>query len=229
MFESEKEMVRPVIDWLRGEGYDVRSEFYLPWGVCDLVGIEVNEGKLINRLAAHQYRPIGAMLKIQLFDLLPNFGSDASLTPIQLQKKMGMRERVEDIEHALDSLKADGFAINLSRKNYQRINGWFPLQKKIVAVELKMHRVLFAHFQANLHWMFANQSFVALPRIRADRLLESDKRKLFEDTGVGVLAVTKDNCSAVLKSRPRNNSPDRVMQAHVVERFWTSMIKEHSA
>jgi hypothetical protein len=128
------------------------------------------------------------------------------------------------IEHT-DRLIADGF-VQRSGDRLQRHNGWVPLQRNLIAVELKLSRVEEAMSQAQNNLIFADKSYVGLPKDLAIRVAAKRTRwSAFLDNGVGVIAVAPRECTIVIPSRNRSSQPDPVVQFHCVEKFWRTSAK----
>lgn len=228
-FECEKDMHAPVAKWLARQGCDVKSEFYLPWGVCDLVGVEFDNDKLIARLANNQKYSLGSILNVLIFDALPDVESRTSISLSRLAHRLNSWCDKTNIEQSLQLLQLRGFVLRANNGGFQRLNGWLPLQRRIIAVELKIDRVSVAHFQAKAHRSFADETYVALPEQRAEKLIDTNKRQFFEDTGVGILGVAGNGCQCLLRSVNKSHPVNAVFQAHIAERFWTTILRCNGA
>ena len=53
-FRLERDMVQSARNWLTDQGFQTKSEFYTPWGVCDLVAVSFKEASVRQRLALGQ-------------------------------------------------------------------------------------------------------------------------------------------------------------------------------
>jgi hypothetical protein len=108
----------------------------------------------------------------------------------------------------------------------QKLNGWMPLHKRLIAVELKLNRVEEAISQARNNLIFADSSYVWLPkklalRVASRRIRESS----FLESGVGLLAVASAECEILIPSRHCSAKPDPVIQFYCVEKFWRTYPK----
>jgi hypothetical protein len=106
----------------------------------------------------------------------------------------------------------------------QRVNGWMPLQKRFIAIELKLKRVGEAMLQAENNLGFADESYVGLPKRLANRIAASDRRDDFYKRGIGLLAVTPNSCETLICSR-RISAGNPVFQFCCVEKFWRTTAK----
>jgi hypothetical protein len=227
MFKSETNMAEPVVRWLRSLNLTVRSEFITPSGICDLVGVSFKARNVANRLRLGQTQPVGSITRAALLLRIPHADTAQSVTVRRLAKECAptIPEEVV-VEHTL-RLIADGFVRRISRDRLQRLNGWVPLHKRIIAVELKLDRVEEAMSQAWNNLIFADESFVALPTEIAHRVAaKRDRWSSFLDSGVGLLAVSGRECKVLIPSRNRSVPPDAAIQFYCIEKFWRTYIKD---
>jgi hypothetical protein len=121
---------------------------------------------------------------------------------------------------------SEGFVINTDSGELQRLNGWFPLHKRLVAVELKLHRIEEVMSQAQKNLSFATESYVALPKDVAARVSEKRARWApFFENGVGLLSVTQRACNLLIPARRQPRAVDNVIQFCCVEKFWRTHSK----
>jgi len=108
------------------------------------------------------------------------------------------------------------------RGGLQKLNGWFPLQKNLIAIELKRDRIKEAWLQAMRYLVFANSSYVGFPMNVAKGIVESRRKKMFYQSGIGVLGISKNTVEVLLKPCAANREieVDLIFQVHAVERFW---------
>lgn len=172
MFLRESEMAGSVVDWMRSTNLIVKPEFVTPWGICDFVGLSFNQSRVDQRLELRQTRAIGSITRASLMLMVPDVATGKSVNLTQLVRACSFSVSAEVVEHELERLVADHFVVCLPRGRFQKVNGWLPLQKRLVAVELKLHRVDEALRQAMSNLGFADESYVASPvtsRIRSRR------------------------------------------------------------
>jgi hypothetical protein len=221
-FKLETEMAPVVCEWLRNSGLTVKEEFSLPWGICDLVGVSLNRNCVRKRLTMKQTKAIGPLWRVDLLRHIPDQETGRAISPQQLERVYGNRVPAPVIATEIEKLVADRFVLWTRRGSLQKLNGWFPLQKRIVAVELKLMRVSEALCQAASNRSFATESYVAFPDEMARRLSIGTRVSDFADAGVGILAVGHDACRVIFPSSTRGIKTDRTLQMHCVERFWRS-------
>lgn len=225
MFRLEHEMLESANRWLTGQGLLSKAEFYTPWGVCDVVGVSLSAVRIRKRLKLGQRAPIGPLRRVTLLNQIPDFQSHKSTTERQLKAEFsGIFSEVE-LEGELHRLIRDRFVVRSEFGRLRRLNGWAPLHRRIVAVELKLHRVKEAVFQAASHLRFATESYVGLPEEMALRTIQKKGARHFRNRGLGLVAVTPTHCRLLVRSRPRRAQADSVLQMHCVERFWRSHVK----
>src|SRR6266404_4071797 len=187
-------MAKPVHQWLRRQHLLIKSEFVLPWGICDLVGLSFNGQQVAKRLSFRQHRPIGPLQRIDLLRHIPDQESCSAITLNRLRKLAEYRELAYPFERDLQMLIANRFVVATKNGSLQKVNGWMPLHERIVAVELKLYRISEAVSQALSNRAFATESYIALPAKIAERFVRNVRHAEFRNTGIGVLAVTKTTC-----------------------------------
>jgi hypothetical protein len=227
-FEYEREMVEPAVQWLRGQGLRVKREFPTPWGICDLVGCSLNRNKVRTRLRLRQTKPIRSQLRVHLLSLIPEKGQ-GSVGVDDLHRVFDPYLDRERIERELMRLQKDRFIQPAGHDTFDKINGWMPLHKRLIAVELKLSRIDDALCQAINNLGFAGESYVGLPLDVATRLVKGRRKADFVERGIGVLAVGADCCRVVLRAARQGRNEERTTQTYAVERFWLPHLKGSEA
>jgi hypothetical protein len=219
-FSLEAQMAAPVLTWLRQNSLDVKREFSLPWGICDFVGVSFDRKRAQLRISYGQTKSIGTPRRLFLLSKIPDTHSGRSITCKRLQNELSeiMPPEVFDLE--LNHLIRSNFVHRPRSGLLQSRNGWAPLHKRIIAVELKLSRVTDGFAQARSNLSFATESYVALPSRTARRLVESRMAQDFRKNGIGILAVGSRFCEPVLRSGVTAACRDHLLQAYCVERFW---------
>ncbi len=219
-FRYEAEMFAPVEAWLAQEGLQIKREFVVPWGVCDLVGTSFDDSKVQKRLEMKQRHKIGPVLRIELLLSLPDAETQKSVSVCKLERKYKGLIPKETLLQELDILESRNFVCLSKPGHYQKLNGWMPMHQRMVAVELKLNRVAEALQQAANHCAFADESYVALPEDVAEAVVRSKARlEKFKQAGVGILAVTPDACRLELPAQVKSLT-GCPFQIHAAERFW---------
>jgi hypothetical protein len=219
-FRLELDMTAPVYAWMRRNRLNVKHEFSLPWGICDLVGVSFNERRVRTRLAHGQVQAVGTPRRLSLLHKIPDEKTCRSVDLKQLHTEFNGLFSLDALERDLDYLLRCKFIRSPKNGRFQSLNGWAPLHNRIVAVELKLNRIHEALEQACSNRAFASESYVALPSRTARRLIRTDRIDLFRKNGVGILAVGARSCLPLLSSSCEQQ--DLLLQAHCVERFWRS-------
>ncbi|MBM4044244.1 MAG: hypothetical protein FJ279_03955 [Planctomycetes bacterium] len=223
-FRFEQEMARPARAWLESRGLLVKSEFPTPWGICDLVGCALDTRSATRRLKLGQRSPIGSLARVRLLSIVPE-GRPISLET--LSQRLGGFTGRSEIAHEMDQLVAKNFVEITRTGMYLRRNGWEPLHKRIVALELKLRRLTDALNQAIAHLEFADEAYVGLPAHLAEQLALGTKRQQFLCAGIGVLAVGRNECRVVLPASRRSHG-NPALQTYFAERFWRTYLKDIS-
>lgn len=228
-FHLESEMQAPVRLWMEGQGLATKTEFSTPWGVCDLVGVSFYAPNVTKRLAHGQTRAIGSAATVAILHEIPDVEEQTSITLRGLSRRLENQVDPESLERELERLRRSRFVVSPRKNAFQRINGWLPLHCRIAAVELKLSRFTDALSQAASHLVFATESYVALPRDLALRVLHDYRASQLSVSGVGLIAVTADSCELLLPSAGVPSCVDQVLQHACVEHFWSGHIKGSSS
>lgn len=229
-FRLEREMVPMVSSWLSSSGLIVSREFVTPWGICDLVGIDLHPDRVRHRIKLGQRLPIGSLTRTSILQHIPDEESGRGITVDHLREKLGVNTQIYiPLEEELKILEARRF-VQVDCQGYiRKRNGWVPLQRRVVAVELKLNRVSDAFSQAQAHQVFADECYIAVPKMIATRLTTHHRSTGFQETGIGVLAVERHQCNVVLPAKPDSAHIDPTIQMHAVERLWKGTITGKSA
>jgi len=228
-FSYEHEMLEPAVQWLRNQKLMVKTEFPTPWGICDLVGCSLNRNRVRKRLNQRQTRPIGSLLRVHLLSLIPDQLDCGSVTAEDIHRAFGGYLDEDRIGHELAKLVKDRFIETTESGAFYKVNGWMPLHKRLVAIELKLSRIDDAFHQAINNLGFADESYVALPSPIAKRLARGRKESQFVSEGVGLLAVDREGCEVLLKASKHRVRRDAIVQEHSVERFWLAHVRGNGA
>ena len=223
-FVRESEMLEPTKRWVESLGLATKKEFSTPWGICDLVGCSLDEKRVEQRLSLGQKKPIGPPLRVSLLLQIPNHTTRRSVTLEKLCNKHNPYIDVDTITDEVKRLVATRFVRVTKNGSFQRVNGWLPLHKRLISVELKLHRIQEALLQAAANRELAWEAYAAFPMSFAERLAAAPKRNDFQRLGVGLLGVTTSTCKVIISPKQMKRSVDPLAQAHCVERFWRSRI-----
>ena len=224
-FRFEHEMANSARTWLKRQGLMVKEEFYTPWGVCDFVGVEFNAKQVHKRLHLGQKHAIGPLIRLDILSAVPDADTGRSTTLEELADKYQDLLAATEVCAEIEKLITGKFVSVSEQGTLQRMNGWVPLHRRLVALELKLNRVEEALGQAISHQAFAEESFVGFPAELAERIGTSQRAAKFLAEGVGIVSVGKSRCHIVLHPETRRHPINPTLQMHCVERFWRTRIK----
>jgi len=225
-FKREAEMAAPVDRWMRRERLFTKSEFATPFGICDLVGVSLRRDRVIERLRLRQTRPIASIARASILQLIPDVETGRRTRESSVLKAFGEAMPGDLVAAEIERLVRDKFVVRRGRTCLQKVNGWAPMHRRIVAVELKLARISDALAQAKANLAFAGESYVALPAEVAGRVHEAPERwSRYWDLGVGLLAVAKTKCRILRASRPQSALQDTALQFYIADRFWLNASK----
>lgn len=220
MFGSESDMTDIVVRWMQAQDLTVRAEFISPWGVCDLVGLSFNERKVAHRLRLGQRMPITTICRAAVLLRIPDIETGDSISVTELAELWNNVIPLQTIMLEAQRLMNDGFLVSHYGR-LQKKNGWMPLHRRLVAVELKLTRVEEAIQQAENNLGFTNESYLALPLDLAVRTWNRGSRKAeLRQKGLGLLGVTKFKCEELLRPKIRCAATFPIVQFQCVEKFW---------
>ncbi|MFH1110875.1 MAG: hypothetical protein V1790_17005 [Planctomycetota bacterium] len=219
-------MTNSVARWMRAGGLTVRAEFVTPWGICDLVGLSFDRKRVANRLKLKQTAAICSITRAVLLLEIPDVKTGKSTTLDKLVRRCAPSIPGDVVSAETERLVADRFVVETSRRRLQRVNGWMPLQKRLVAVELKLTRIEEAIRQALSNRGFAEESYVALPSDVARRAASNiSRRSKFFDASVGLLGVARRSCRVLVPAHRKQPGGDKAIQFYCVEKFWRTRVK----
>jgi len=219
-FEYEYQMVKPAEAWLKSKGLMVKREFPTPWGICDLVGCSFNKRNVNKRLRLGQKKPIGSHFRTMLLSHIPEENEASPINPAHLVKMFSEFFDEERIALELDRLERDKFVRKTNCGSFYKLNGWMPIHKKLIALELKLSRVQDVLRQAIGNLEFADESYVGLPMETARRLVRSSTASIFIDNGIGIVGLNPEGHRVLRLPKYCRKRTDPVLQAHCIERFW---------
>ena len=220
-FDYEHQMVKPAEQWLSSQGLATKREFSTPWGICDLVGCSMKEESVRQRLALGQTKPIGPQIRVLILSCIPDKTEDKSIGLKRLCREFSGFLDEDRIALALDQLMKDKFVQTTRAGLFQKLNGWMPLHKRLVALELKLSRINDALHQAISNLEFADESYVGIPVEIGKSLINRRKKSEFVHEGIGIVAISQKGGNVLLESNPITKPcKNQIVQMHCIERFW---------
>lgn len=223
MFNLEKEMKPHVRKWMENSGLRVKEEFPSRIGISDLVGCKIRSKAAEKRLAQGQRQPIGPLMRVQLWQHIPNCSEHRTAS---LQDLLAVFSGVLDsdkVKQELDNLEKGGFIRHTQAGTYQKINGWHPLHSELTAFELKLEDWRGACRQAYKYLSFADKAYIALPLNAAKKISTQTSHRFWRTKGIGLAGVSEEiGLKILVKSRGRHKRTKFEMahQTYAVERFW---------
>ena len=212
LFALESEMKAPVIQWMTDQGMYVAEEFGNGWAICDLVGCKFDADKIRVRTQAKQRQPLGSSTAIHIYNKLPQHKNT-------LINDLSPYINAEEIETALDKLIKNNHVIVTKSGVYQKVNGWDPMYSRLIAIELKLHRISDVIAQAESNRGFVPESYIALPQDLAERNLKKDTFVTrLNNAGIGLIAVTPTSSEVLLQPRHLPNHT----YIYVNHEMWTT-------
>ena len=162
-FDYEHQMVKLAEHWLSSLGLATKREFSTPWGICDLVGCSMNDKSVKQRLALGQTKPIGPQIRVMILSRIPDKTEEGSIGLRSLHREFSGFLNENRVALEVDRLVKDKFVQITPEGFFKKLNGWMPLHKRLVALELKLTRINDALHQAISNLEFANEAYVGIP------------------------------------------------------------------
>ena len=229
-FQNEFQMRSPVRKWLEMQGLDQRIEVPLPWGICDVVGASIHQGRAKKRLRLKQTTTIGSDLKFELLHRIPETNVSNAIHIDDLVQSFDGYITESQVVTSVAELAKKKFVLLTANNTVSKQNGWHPLTKKLIAVELKLTRFEEVLQQAISTKQLTSNSFAAMPRQIANRIARSDTaRDSLRVNGIGLLAVSKTKCDQLIKPTASEIKVKLPAQMQCVERFWKTFIKDKTS
>lgn len=227
-FRLESEMTEHAERWMASGGLTVWREFGSPWGSCDMVACALDPGRVRRRVAQGLSRPLGPQMRIALLLMMPKAGDGQGTSRDELLKRVGPYFSKRRVLEEIDRLVKNRFAVETLAGIFSNVDGWLPMQKKLLAMELKLTRIEEVLDQALSNQGFADESWVGLPLEVAGRLMQSARLESFIKAGIGVLAVGQEGCEVLLEPCLHQVKIE-ALQVYCVERFWRERPKDSSS
>ncbi len=223
MFHRESDMTPYLTGWMKRAGLHVKSEFVTPWGICDLAGLSFNSERVSQRLSLRQRKSVSSITRAALLLDVPDIEERKSISVSRLVRRYASAVGGELVVAEVEKLIADGFLVRTPRGQLQKLNGWMPLQNRLVAVEMKLNRVEEALAQAKANLGFAEESYVAFPMPMARRIAgDPSPWQSYFDEGIGLIGVMRRRCEILLPYSSSPSSFDPAVRLYCVEKFWRS-------
>lgn len=206
-----------VNNWLMARNLTTVAESGVFGGYCDLVGYEPDEDKMLERIKDRQKTPISSYLSHAILSMLRDV--DWATTNAIYSEFRDYYDESE-IRSQLRQLSSRRMIL-LGKDSVSLAAKWYPMHKRIVAVELKLNRITECFEQAVANGLVATESYVAFPKDVADRIADNSRKYAkYLDKGIGLLTVTPNDCKILIGATPSFLSGLPVIQGQVSEKLW---------
>lgn len=221
-FLTEAEMTSPAYQWLRNQGLRVGLEYASPWGVIDLVGVSFSQPNVALRRKLGQKQAVGPQQRVAVLLAIPDEHDDTAISINELHSRFDAWMDRDTLLSHVRTLHQRRFLQYVDEENFQRVNGWHPLQHEIVTVELKLTDISCVIRQAQANLQLSTRAYIGLPCDVCTRL---SNRRLDElsELGIGLLSVDPTGCTVVIAARRTEAVANAVQAAHCCERFWRTL------
>ncbi len=221
MFLRESDMAPSVTRWMTRAGLHVKREFVTPWGICDLAGVSFNTEHAAHRMYLRQKKSVASITRAVLLLEIPDAEEDKSVSIARLVSRFAATVGEDLVAAEIERLIDDRFVLRTSGGRLQKMNGWMPLQNRLVAIELKLSRIAEALHQARANLGFAEESYVAFPMAVARRIArEPSSWSSYFDDGIGLIGVLRQRCEVLIAHASSSRLHDPAIRLYCVEKFW---------
>lgn len=222
-FLLEREMTPLASAWLTNQQLSVKAEYVTPFGVCDLVGCELNTYALKRQALSHL--TVRRVSRLEIMQLLP-FEGEGCLGISQVVAAFSGAYPTAEIRADLHWLGQRGF-VTTSGKSFAKTTVWQPISDRVVAIELKLDRVDEVIYQASTRTAFADEVYIGMPLPVANRVArDHGRRSRLAEFGVGILGIDADQCHVVVEGSTPSKWQDPVLRALCGERFLAQASKQ---
>jgi len=225
---TEKSFVHKLKKLLEKDGYFVKPELGVGFGVADLVLIKNNQFNKNHCLLRKQHSQKFKLLNEDYFRVLQCLPDqekntlvhfDEILNKSKLSKSLLKYKILKDLE--------DKKYIKCVHKNYYfKVNGWLPIAKEVVAIEAKIKDWKRGVYQANRYKAFADKVYLAIPK-ETEHLVD---KSILAKYGVGLIVLDNKKVEKMIKiSAPKNVASNENKKNYAMEHFWDSSILKQLA
>ncbi len=134
-------LVGIVLMWDTHADLHVKREFVTPWEICDRAGLSFNTQHAAHRLHLRLNKSVASITRAALRLEIPDAETDKSISTARLVSRFAATVGEEQVAAEVERLIGDRFVLLTSGGRLQEMNGWMPLQDRLVAVELKLNRI----------------------------------------------------------------------------------------
>ena len=224
---TEYTFVQHLAKLLKEEGFLVKKEIGVGYGIADLVIIKKSKFDLKRCTLRSNYKQFSPLLKTNYFKLLkhiPDLDSGDEPIDIDLLVEKTHISRSLLKYDLLKSLEEKKYIKKEGGKYYFKVNGWAPLAKEIIAIEAKLKDWKRGFIQANRYRTFADKVYLALPEENI-RLVD---KELLKKHHVGLISFNvKTAQKRVIIKSSKEEPLNEFKRNFASEYFWNrNILKE---
>lgn len=185
----EETLIPPLLQYFEDLGYITRTEFRTSWSVPDVLAVQPNKNKVLQRITKGQHTPLTRELYWEVLNCIPDKDNNEEMEWSILAHKLSLSPSYFR-RQILTRLIRNSY-IEVRHDKCVKINGFHPYCNTLISVEAKVKNWRHAGEQALRHQRFVNQAFVALP----SKHLRPALRELnaFQKANLGLLEINENN------------------------------------
>ena len=217
---TEKDFVRLLSTLFQNEGFLLKKELGVGYGVADLVLIRKSKFNVKKCAIRKDYGQFKRLLRdeyFRIFDSLPDENSRRK--PVSLDFLINETRFSKSFlkYNLLRTLEKNKYIKREKDNLYYKTNGWMPLTDEIVAIEAKMRDWKRGFIQANRYKVFADKVFLAIP----DKISHLPDKKLLKQHNIGLIILNPEKRKKKTILSPRRMKPLNEHKRNMaIEFFW---------
>lgn len=223
---SEEDLVSMLERDYVKEGYLAKRELGVGYGIADLVLVKKDLVDSSNCSTRINYNQVSTIPNVDYFKILkkiPDIHSDGAPVSTSCIVEEVRLSKAFVQYNALKYLTENKFVLEISKNRYYKVNGWLPIAREVVAVEVKLKDWRRGYRQANRYKSFAHKVFLALPSSEAKKV-DID---VLKECNVGLISYFAGENKKKILYAPR---AEKVLNSHMcaraLEYFWPEILSE---
>ncbi len=220
---TEGSFVNKLKKLLQDDGYSVKSEVGVGFGIADLVLVKNTKFNLKNVALRESYKQRSRLLNEDYFKvlhLLPDQHTKQTVHISYLEKNTKISNSILKYK-ILKRLENKKFIKRVNKDYYFKANGWLPLAREVIAIEAKLKDWKRGIYQVNRYKSFADRVYLAIPS-ETQRLVDKEMLKKYN---VGLLTLDyKKGLKKIAVSAPKGIPLNENKKNYAIEFFWNSEV-----
>ncbi|MFA5271131.1 MAG: hypothetical protein WC412_02170 [Candidatus Omnitrophota bacterium] len=216
---TESKFVNILASIFVDEDYIVKKEVGVGYGIADLVLIKKSNFNIESYNLRKSYKQRSKLLKEDYFkvlDMLPEEKANQQIDFDDIVKQTRI-SKPHLKYNILRNLEQYNYIKIINGRFYVKVNGWLPLAKDVIAIEAKLKNWKRGFLQANRYKVFANRSYLAVPKNIAHLV----DKELLRKQGVGLIVLdTSKGTKYTAIAAKDGQAYNKLKHNLAIEFFW---------